>query len=90
VSSVSTATNCIFWGSEVFHVYLDESSNATINYSIVRYFDNTFPGAGNMNTDPLFEDATNGNLHLSASSPAIDRGNNAANNEVPILKETPV
>ena len=34
-------------------------------------------GSGNLNVDPLFADAANGNLALSAGSPAIDSGDPA-------------
>ncbi len=35
-------------------------------------------GGGNLETNPLFVDAANGDLHLQFGSPAIDSGTNAA------------
>ena len=35
-------------------------------------------GGGNIDSDPLFVDAANGNLRLQLTSPAIDAGNNTA------------
>jgi hypothetical protein len=70
-------TNCIFWGninSQI--VNLDNESSPVVTYSIVQ---GGFTGTGNLDQDPLFVDATNGDLHLQAGSPAIDAGLTSAN-----------
>jgi hypothetical protein len=81
LNSQTTATNCILWGSDTWHIFQDLSSSFTITYSIVKY-PFLYPGTGNKIVDPLFVDATNGDLHLNASSPAINSGIDAANNEL--------
>lgn len=79
--STVTMVNCILWGDvsptgpENLTVY--PNNDPSITYSIVQ---GGFPGVGNRNEDPLFVNAVGGNLHLQACSPAINRGNNAANN----------
>jgi predicted outer membrane repeat protein len=64
--------NCILLGEQE----IGSSANAAITYSIEKY-----QGTGNINADPLFVDAVNGNLHLQQGSLAINTGNNAANSE---------
>lgn len=67
------------------HRGLIEFSTPVITYSIVQ---GGYPGTGNLDTDPLFVDqpdhtqapTTAGNLRLQPCSPAIDAGNDAANN----------
>jgi hypothetical protein len=76
-----TATNCILWGSEKFQVLQDQTAPVTITYSDVKYL-SLYPGSGNIFLDPLFVDASNGDLHLAPSSPAINTGINSANNEL--------
>lgn len=67
-------TNCIIWGNT--SGVLNTEATATITYSIVQ---DGYDGTGNLNTDPLFVDAKNGNLRLQSTSPAINTGNDAAN-----------
>jgi hypothetical protein len=50
--------------------------------------DNT-PGTGNFSLDPLFVDAPGDNLRLRACSPAIDKGDNAANSATTDLNNSP-
>lgn len=52
-------------------------SGTTITYSIVQG-NTVYPGTGNSNADPLFNDETNGDFALQTNSPAINAGNNAA------------
>lgn len=68
--------NSIVWGNNGGGISENSGSATTVSYSIVQ------GGAsgdiyGNLNTDPLFTDATNGNLSLQCGSLAIDAGNNS-------------
>ena len=69
--STSTLTNCIFWenGDEIVN---DGSSTATVSFSIVQ--GGYASGTNILDVDPLFVDASNGDLRLSPCSPAIDAG----------------
>ena len=84
-----TLTNVILWGdsaptgSEIFN----NSSTTTIAYSDIQGCGGSgsgwitgcgTDGGGNIDTDPLFVDASASNLRLQLISPAIDAGNNAA------------
>jgi hypothetical protein len=53
---------------------VDVSASTSITYSNVR---GSFPGTGNINTDPLFVDAAGGDYRLQAGSPCIDAGDPA-------------
>lgn len=46
--------------------------NADITYTD---YQDGWPGTGNINLDPLFVNATNGDFHLTSTSPCIDSGN---------------
>ncbi len=70
-SSLPGLTNCIVWGNS--NGIADNSSTTTINYSIIQ---GGFIGTGNLDTDPLFMNAANGDFRLQACSPAIDAGTN--------------
>jgi len=68
-------TNSIFWenyaisfGDEI-HNY---DSNPIITYCDIRNW--TDGGTGNINVDPLFMEASNGNYHLQTGSPCVDAG----------------
>jgi hypothetical protein len=66
--------NCILWdgGNEVWNA---TGCTTTITYSDVQ---NTYPGAGNIDADPLFADPGSADYHLTAGSLCINAGNDAA------------
>ena len=65
-------TNCILWsntasnGSQIYN-----TSSATVSYSNVQ---GNWPGTDNINADPLFINASSGDLRLLPDSPCIDAG----------------
>ncbi|MCR9102970.1 MAG: right-handed parallel beta-helix repeat-containing protein, partial [bacterium] len=76
-SGMNTLTNNIIWGNSApeGESLFNNLGTLAINYSIVQ---GGFTGTGNLDEDPQFIDAANGNLRLQACSPAIDAGNTAA------------
>ncbi|MFN3380465.1 MAG: choice-of-anchor Q domain-containing protein, partial [Runella zeae] len=74
----TTLKNCIVWGntSSDNSVFYKSSGTVTVTYSLVQ---DGYTGTGNINTDPLFVDATNGDFRLQQCSPAINVGEDAAN-----------
>ncbi|MHC4086226.1 MAG: right-handed parallel beta-helix repeat-containing protein [Planctomycetota bacterium] len=75
VSSEPNVTNCILWDNEPYQIYDNRDSSATVTYSNVQGY---WPGVGNVNADPLFVDATNGDLRLKDCSVCVDAGNSDA------------
>ncbi|HQK12695.1 MAG TPA: choice-of-anchor Q domain-containing protein [Anaerolineae bacterium] len=87
-SSNPTLANVILWGNsaptgpEIYNI----SSTPVIAYSDIRGCGGSgawnvacgTDGGGNIEADPRFVNAANGNLRLDSTSPAIDAGNNAA------------
>lgn len=68
------AINTIIWGrGDQTSIKLEPGSTIDISYSIIKG-DPLYPGIGNLNSDPLFLDPTNGDYHLKLDSPAIDAG----------------
>jgi hypothetical protein len=61
-------TNSILWGG------VNCGGNCTITYSDV---EGGWTGAGNIDADPLFVDAANGDYRLGVGSPCIDKGTSA-------------
>jgi hypothetical protein len=72
--SSTTLTNCILWGNTAVSggpQINDDNGNSTVTYSDVQ---GGFSGAGNINADPLFVSAAQGNLRVLAGSPTIGAG----------------
>jgi hypothetical protein len=71
--------NTILWADFPEEMFNYES------WPIITYSDvqGGYEGSGNIDADPLFVDAGNGDLHLELGSPCIDVGNNAAPNLPP-------
>lgn len=49
--------------------------NLSVSFSDIK---NGYTGTGNINQDPLFKDASNGNLRLMSTSPCLQVGDNAS------------
>ncbi len=79
----ATLWNCILWGNEAY-AGDDGICNNTLAFSAVTsaFFcdiqgDGVYPGEGNLNVEPLFEDGSKGNFQLQAGSPCMDAGAHA-------------
>jgi len=73
--SSPTITNCIFWGDTAPadpEISNAGTSSPTVTYSDVWQASGTYPGTGNINSDPTFVAA--GDFHLQLGSPCIDAG----------------
>jgi hypothetical protein len=89
-NSFPTISNTIIWGNAPSQIVNDNfygpGSIPIIAYSLIQGSggsSNWDPnlgtdGGGNLDSDPLFVDPTNGNLQLLNGSPAIDTGDNSA------------
>ncbi|MHC4942114.1 MAG: right-handed parallel beta-helix repeat-containing protein [Planctomycetota bacterium] len=73
--SKSTLTNCILWNDSPDEFAYDSSSSFTVSYSCVQ---GGWYGAGNIESNPLFVDGANGDLHLTFPSPCRDAGDSSA------------
>ena len=85
-NSTTTMINCIFWGNSAANgnqIAVDNASTPSISYSdnqggqaaIYKPDASTITwGSGNIDADPLFEDAAQGNYHLRKGSPCVDAG----------------
>jgi parallel beta-helix repeat protein len=79
--SAPDMVNTIIWDNNAdsfAEIFVDTSSAITISYSDIRY---GWEGEGNIDIDPLFRDAANGDFHLrseacddTSNSPCIDMG----------------
>ena len=68
---LTTVTNCVLWGDSPPEISTEGVAVVVVTYSNVQ---GGFPGAGNIDADPLFRDAPNGDLRPQAGSPCIDYG----------------
>ncbi|MCL1919758.1 MAG: DUF5123 domain-containing protein [Kiritimatiellaeota bacterium] len=68
-----TLNNCIVWGNTLSNGETNNYAGGNFNYSCTYPLPN---GTGNIDTDPLFVDAADGDFHLREGSPCIDSGNN--------------
>jgi len=75
LDSSPTLNNSIMWNNQVEEFYLVYGSTITITYSDIM---GGWTGEGNIDEDPLFEDPSNGDFHLTENSPCIDAGNSAS------------
>ena len=71
----ATVINTIFWGNTATtigdEIHVEGGSSIDITYSDIL---GSYTGTGNIDSDPLFVDAVNGDYHLQAGSPCIDAG----------------
>ncbi|MHC5007098.1 MAG: choice-of-anchor Q domain-containing protein [Planctomycetota bacterium] len=67
--------NCIFWSNGADQITDSPGSSITVRYSDV---EGGWPGAGNVDVDPLFGAPGGAAYHLSPGSPCIDAGDNTA------------
>jgi len=84
-SSYTTLTNCILWANtdgsgtdQSGQLHVENSAHASVNYCCIQGWTGVFNGTGNIAADPCFVNPDDGDLHLSADSPCIDKGHNSA------------
>jgi len=70
IQSTPTVTDCILWGNSPEEIY-NNSSTPVVTYCDVQ---GGYTGLGNIDEDPLFEDASSENYMLTGDSPCIDAG----------------
>ena len=73
--SFPNLVNSIFWNNSPEEITLYMSSMVEITYSDI---EGGYAGTGNIDADPLFVDAGNGDYHLTEDSPCIDAGDPAS------------
>jgi len=69
--SAITGANNIIWANSSDDIYVDFTAWIDITYSNIK---GGWPGEGNINADPLFVDAPDGNYNLRVNSPCIGTG----------------
>ncbi|RJQ56701.1 MAG: choice-of-anchor D domain-containing protein [Nitrospiraceae bacterium] len=76
--------NNIIWNNKSPEIYISSSSDIVGAYSNVLDLTKVYPPNSfreesfNINSDPLFNDAPGGDYHLTAGSPAVNKGRNSA------------
>jgi|GEM_PF-2440582 len=70
--SLTIITNSILWKNSPNEI---TGNTLTFSHSDVQ---GGYSGEGNIDTDPMFVNASAGDFHLSSGSPCIDTGNNSA------------
>jgi len=71
MDSTITMINCILWNNTLEQIAVAISGNAIVTYSNIQ---GGWEGEGNIDANPLFTDETNGDYHLTVSSPCIGTG----------------
>ncbi len=75
-SSTIIFTNNIIWGLQgIFTPFSITATALNQSYNDINYLDGIYPGLGNINADPQFMAALDGDYSLSYNSPCIDAGN---------------
>ncbi len=69
--SAPQLSNCILWNNQGGEIVNFAQGTAYAEYSLV---EGGYSGTGNIDTDPLYEDAPGGDLRLQDASPCIDAG----------------
>ncbi len=70
-SAAPVIVNAIFWANGLDEIVTEPTATSTVTRSCVA---GGHPGDGNIDADPLFADASNGDVRLLAGSPCIDTG----------------
>ncbi|MEA3397162.1 MAG: choice-of-anchor Q domain-containing protein, partial [Chloroflexota bacterium] len=66
-----TVANTIVWGNTTDIAMLGGPGTLVVSYSDI---EDGWTGTGNLNADPRFVDAANGDYHLDVGSSCIDKG----------------
>ncbi|MCD6161789.1 MAG: T9SS type A sorting domain-containing protein [candidate division Zixibacteria bacterium] len=74
-SSHIIVANTILWEDTEYCGPEEIYSNCSTTVAIYSNIQGGWPGEGNMDADPLFDDPDNGNFRLLVGSPCIDAGN---------------
>ncbi len=80
-----TVTNTIVWGNTAPGDMLGLGT-FSVSYSDI---EGGWTGAGNLDADPLFVDAANGDYHLGVGSPCIDKGTSSVGAPTHDIEGTP-